>query len=79
MDVINMIKIDDLITDELYNKYYQIKLMYDSMKNKNVKISEQRKPYNSSKNIDNPKSTIHNHREIRWEIDYDAEGVLFYE
>ncbi|CAF1519061.1 unnamed protein product, partial [Rotaria sordida] len=62
MDVINLLKIDGLDRDELYNEYCEIRFMYDEMKNKNVKLNEQIKLYISSKNVYNSKSISNNDR-----------------
>ncbi|CAF5035877.1 unnamed protein product, partial [Rotaria sp. Silwood1] len=76
LDVINMIKIDGLDRDELYNEYCEIKFIYDEMKNKNVKINEQIKLYISSKNSYNPKSII-NSNQIPCDANDDAnDGLL---
>jgi hypothetical protein len=72
MNVINLNKIGDLITDELYNEYCGIEFMYDGMKNKNVKVKEQIKSYISSKNIYDAKSTI-SKDEIKCDINDDDE------
>ncbi len=75
MDVINLIKIDGLDTDELYNEYCEIKFMYGDMKNQNVKVNEQIKLYISSKNIYNPKSII-NSNQIQCDINDDDDHGL---
>jgi hypothetical protein len=62
MAVINLLKIDGLDRDELYNEYCEIKFMYDEMKNKNIKLNEQIKLYISSKNAYNSKSISNNDR-----------------
>ncbi|CAF3888731.1 unnamed protein product [Rotaria sp. Silwood1] len=40
MNLVNLIKIDGINIDELYNEYCEIKFIYDHMKNKNVTINE---------------------------------------
>ena len=77
MDVVNLIKINDLNTDELYNEYCEIKFMYDDMKNKIVKVNEQIKSYSSSKNVYNPTSTI-SHDEVQRDINNDKENSSVY-
>ncbi|CAF2928960.1 unnamed protein product [Rotaria sp. Silwood2] len=53
MDVVDLIKINDLNNDELYNEYCEIKFMYNNMKNKHVKLNESIKSYISNKNVYN--------------------------
>ncbi|CAF4456851.1 unnamed protein product [Rotaria sp. Silwood2] len=62
IDLSNLLQIDGLDRDELYNEYCEIKFMYDAMKNKNVKLNEQIKLYISSKNVYNSKSISNNDR-----------------
>ncbi|CAF1285731.1 unnamed protein product, partial [Rotaria sp. Silwood1] len=77
MNLVNLIKIDGINIDELYNEYCEIKFIYDNMKNKNVTINEQIKSYISSKNVYNSESATNNNYEILCDIiDNEKDDVL---
>ncbi|CAF1253342.1 unnamed protein product [Rotaria sp. Silwood1] len=77
MNLVNLIKIDGINIDELYNEYCEIKFIYDNMKNKNVTINEQIKSYISSKNVYNSESATNNNYEILCDIiDNEKDDIL---
>ena len=62
IDVADLIHIDDLDKDQLYSEFCDIKCLYDNLKKKNIKLSDQVKSYISSKTNDISTSTIiHQH------------------
>ena len=58
--MVELIKIDGLVVDELYDEHCEIKFLYGDMKRKNVNINEQIKLYISSKAIGNSEATTDN-------------------
>ncbi|CAF3555850.1 unnamed protein product [Rotaria sp. Silwood1] len=77
MNLVNLIKIDGINIDELYNEYCEIKFIYDHMKNKNVTINEQIKSNISSKNVYNSESATNNNYEILCDIiDNEKDDIL---
>ncbi|CAF5098489.1 unnamed protein product [Rotaria sp. Silwood1] len=71
----DLIKINDLDKDELYNEYCEIKFLYDNLIKTGVKLSDQIKLYISSKKDYLPTSTINdNPHNFRMDIELvDAE------
>ncbi|CAM4985301.1 unnamed protein product, partial [Rotaria socialis] len=49
IDVVNLIKVNDLNKDELYSEYCELRVLYDNLIKKDVKLSDQIKLYISSK------------------------------
>ncbi|CAF4125937.1 unnamed protein product [Rotaria sordida] len=78
MDVLDLIKIDDLDKDELYNEYCEIKFMYNNLKNKNVKLNELIKSYILNKNAHNPQSTTYEEENLLCN-DSDNEDFLLHD
>ncbi len=58
IDVADMIHIHDLDKDQLYSEFCDIKSLYDYVRKKNIKLSDQVKSYISTKTNDFPASNI---------------------
>ncbi len=63
IDVADAVHIHDLDEDQLYSEFCDIKCLYDNLKKKNIKLSDQVKSYISSKTIDFSASEI-NHQNV---------------
>ncbi|CAF3778843.1 unnamed protein product [Rotaria sp. Silwood1] len=72
----DLIKINDLDKDELYNEYCEIKFLYDNLIKTGVKLSDQIKLYISSKKDYLPTSTINDNPHNLFDNGEDEEGDL---
>ncbi|CAF1213567.1 unnamed protein product [Rotaria magnacalcarata] len=64
MNLVDLIKIDGLDVDEVYNEYCEIKFMFDNMKKSNVNINEQIQSYIASKDVHNSQSTTNKNYDV---------------
>ncbi|CAF3251972.1 unnamed protein product [Rotaria sp. Silwood2] len=76
IDVVDLIQINDLDKDELYNEYCEIKFLYDNLIKTGIKLSDQIKLYISSKKDYLPTSTINDNPHNLFDNDEDEEGDL---
>lgn len=75
VDVADALYIDDLDRDQLYSEFCDIKCLYETLKKKNINLSEQIKSYISSKTNDFSMSMKINHQSVLCESDDDTETI----